>query len=296
MSLSKEAMIEELVQVHGYTSDSFEGMDDKAVLEIYESVHAEEQGVDNSEFEFEEMSDPTDTVATNEQVVPPLPTSPEWNDYVLGHLVPEEQQDGKPNVDGLRRLVELLVGPILVSTSNVLQVPSPANGWTATVVHTIEMGGRHSGDDLRVYSGSADANADNTDAPYSKYPTAIAETRAEARALRRILRLRGASAEEVSAVASKGVVNKDKEEPVGPINDNQLAVIDMLSNTTRGMNINVGALAKSLFPKYNSVKRLTSEQGIQLISELNKYQRASEPGYVSVPVDLINYEEDWRNG
>lgn len=288
---SRGLMISELVENHGYDAEQLNQLSDEDLSAELNIV--EESGFmvdDSSDFEFEDSSN--DTEATNDQIIPPAPTDPAWNDYVLSHLALDELQDGKPTVDGLRRLVELLIGDIEASTTTIKQSPSPENGWTATAVHhiTVLIAGSNT---HKCYSGAADSNPDNTDHPYNKYPTAIAETRAEARALRKLLRLRTASAEEVSVVAGS-TGNTAPVAKVEGISDTQLNVIDMLSNTTRGKNVNIESLAISLFPSYNKIRNLTQDEGIELISALNKYQRG-EKGYEAVPDSLSGYKEDWRN-
>ena len=287
---SRGLMISELVETHGYDSEQLNQLSDEDLAS--ELDIAKETGfvMDNSDsfedIEIEESID--DTVATNDQIVPPLPTDPAWNDYVMAQFVPEELQDGNPTVDGLRRVVELLVGEVSASVTTITQVPNPNNGWTATATHNINI--RDTDGNGRCYSGSADAHPDNTEHPYSKYPTAIAETRAEARALRRVLRLRTIAAEEVASVIN-GTPTSTKIES---INDQQLNVIDILANNTRGKNIDVVALAKSILPSYNSIRKLSHDDGITLLTDLNKYQRG-EKGFESVPDTLLGYKEDWRN-
>ncbi len=284
-------MISELVESHGYEAETLNKLSDDdlaAEFEIANEIVKESDFVvDDNDFIFEDTTE--EGVATNDQIIPPIPTDPAWNDYVMSQFVAEELQDGKPTVDGLRRLVELLIGNIEVSSTHINQSPSPENGWTATATHEI---GVKTSDGFKSYSGSADSNPDNTDHPYSKYPTAIAETRAEARALRKLLRLRNASAEELSVVAGSTAAPSDTKQVA--INDQQLNVIDILANSTRGKNIDVIALAKSLVPNYNSVRKLTHDNGISILTELNKYQRG-EAGCESVPDSLLGYKADWRD-
>ena len=65
----------------------------------------------------------------------PDPTSPEWNDYVLGLFAENELYDGRPLCAGLRRVAELLLGRIVISRPT--QVFPPTAGDTigrATVI------------------------------------------------------------------------------------------------------------------------------------------------------------------
>lgn len=290
--MNRAEQIEELVNTHGYDAEQLKDLSDEELAAEHriavESDFSVETTADD-ELVFDDVTD--STVATNDQIVPPLNTDPAWNDYVMTMFVEEELQEGKPTVDGLRRVAELILGEIAASTTHVVQSPNPENGWTAVAVHTIELYDEDIRRRGKVYTGSADSNLENTEPPYNKYTTAIAETRAEARALRRLLRLRTVSAEEVSNAMYTGTPAVVKEEP---INDQQLNVIDILANNTRGKNVDAVALAISLLPSYSSIRKLTHDDGITLITELNKYQR-NEKGYESVPANLLGYKDDWRN-
>ena len=63
--------------------------------------------------------------------------SPEWDAYVMSQFEPNELIDGYPNVAGLRRVAELLLGPILESgPSQVFPVVGNGAG-RATVVYAV---------------------------------------------------------------------------------------------------------------------------------------------------------------
>ncbi len=137
-------------------------------------------------------------VSTEEQFVTPvIPDfySPEWSDYALSQLAPNEMDGaGNPTTDGLRRLVGKLIGPVVRSETTLVGSPSESNNYRASVVVHLEILDHHLAEEeyhIKLVSGAADAGADNIDgAPFQKFPTAIAETRAEGRALRKALGLR----------------------------------------------------------------------------------------------------------
>ena len=54
---------------------------------------------------------PTDVVMSDSPDI----TSPEWNGYVMGMFTEKELYDGNPLVAGLRRVAELVIGPIVFS-------------------------------------------------------------------------------------------------------------------------------------------------------------------------------------
>jgi hypothetical protein len=129
----------------------------------------------------------------------PRPGDPEWQSYVLSQFLDTELFKGAPRVGGLRRVCEKVMGPIVGGKVVVFQSPCPANDYTAVVGYEIEVS--CFGEYTRVFSSAADSSKQNTDALFRQYPTAIAETRAEARALRKALKIDVVSAEELSDVA-----------------------------------------------------------------------------------------------
>jgi ribonuclease HI len=143
----------------------------------------------------------------------PLPNSPEWSDYLMGLLGDDEKVDGKPLVAGLRRLAEMFLGEIWVSgPTQVFPSSSVDHPGRATVVFTVQFA---SG---RTYSEVADSWVGNTDEFVAVYPVATASTRAEARALRKALKLKVVAAEEIttkntSKVVVDSVRTKTEEKP-----------------------------------------------------------------------------------
>ena len=222
---------------------------------------------------------------------PPLITDPGWNDYVLSLFVDDEMWKGNPTVDGLRRVVELVLGEVIESETLLAQTPDANNEFraSATVKVSIDTGAGI----VKSFSGSADAYDGNLDGDFKRHAVAMAETRAEGRALRRALRLRNIAAEEAMTGQSGSAAN---ETIVKPITDNQLNMISMMcGNNSRGLNINVEKLVKVLAEQtklsYNTIKGLTETDGAVLIKTLGEFQRSESP----IPPEVIGYDANWRN-
>ena len=69
-------------------------------------------------FETVELQTPSNTDTSVTDIIEgdtPLMTSPDWNDYVLELFQDKELIDGNPLVAGLRRVAELVLGPIVYS-------------------------------------------------------------------------------------------------------------------------------------------------------------------------------------
>ena len=129
-------------------------------------------------------------------------SSPDWHDYVMQQFQENELFQGYPKTDGLRRIVELLLGKIIRSESKVLQSPKLNNdkGYTyineiVVVEHRVEI---QTETHIIIVQDVADVWQGNTDSAFLKFPTAVAATRAEGRALRKALNLKTIAAEELS--------------------------------------------------------------------------------------------------
>lgn len=138
-------------------------------------------------------------------IVPEL-TDPEWTDYVIRQLTEDEKDgDGNPYVHGLRRIVALLLGPILKSKAHVVQAPRFVEGMgmklqPATVEYTVQIlfGKTPDGIDPYVaeYTDVADVYDGNTDPEFARHASAMASTRAEGRCYRKALQLKKCTAAE----------------------------------------------------------------------------------------------------
>lgn len=201
---------------------------------------------------------------TTEEVKVPDYLSPEWDAYAMSHFAPNELVDGYPNAAGLRRVAELLLGPIVKSGPTQV-FPSEGNGPSrATVVYTVvfEWGGP--GGFIREYSEVADVWHGNTDALFCGYAVATASTRAEGRALRKALKLKKCSAEELS---KNDVAKIVAEETVEKISNEQISFID---SKCKKLDINVVAFINSGEKQYSSIYDVTRETAAKMIKKLTE--------------------------
>jgi hypothetical protein len=219
------------------------------------------------------------------------PNDLEWNDYVLGLLSEDEKIDGNPTTDGLRRIFEIALNcSVIQSTSDVVQNPEPSNEKRATVVHSISYVLNSEGfeiDDLnrcRTVSGAADVYWGNCDKIYRNHPVAVAETRAEGRALRRALKLR-------KVVAAEELATNIEDDPTGDnvskISNNQINFIDVMS---KRLNIDTIGLIEKLGFNHNNVKNLMHDDAVAIIRELSRHQQNIN----EIPESLLGYSENWK--
>ena len=233
----------------------------------------------------QQSNDDKENTEVSESVTP---NSLGWNDYVLGLLDDDEKIDGNPTTDGLRRIFEIALNcTIIDATSNVVQSPSPENEKRATVVHSLTyvLNDESVASDLkyRSASGAADVYWGNCDKVYRNHPVAVAETRAEGRALRRALKLRKiVAAEELASNIEDDLTGQN----VDKISSNQIGFIDQMS---KRLNINV----KNLLDFLNfdtTIDRLSHDDAVQIIRNLSKHQQNLD----EIPEKIKGYESSWR--
>lgn len=220
----------------------------------------------------------------------PVITDLEWTDHVLGLLSDDEKIKGNPTTDGLRRIFEIALNCVVVeASSNVVQTPDPNNEKRATVVHTLSYvlkdleEGR---EDLkyRSVSGAADVYWGNCDKVYRNHPVAVAETRAEGRALRRALKLRKVlAAEEVA----EDIEDHPDKDTVSKITNNQINFIDVIA---KRLNINIIKLLEQSGLEYKNIYEMGHEDAVGVIRSLSKYQQSID----DIPNDLLGYSNEWK--
>lgn len=215
--------------------------------------------------------------------------SPEWHDYVMTYFQPNELMEGNPTTAGLRRVAELLLGDI-VSSKPVQVFPSEGNGPSrATVVYEVRIAwkleatvqGEYSS--IRTYADVADVWHGNTDALFCGYAVATASTRAEGRALRKALKLRGVAAEELTKQDVAKVVATETEEK---ISNEQISFID---GKCKKLDINVVAYINSGDKQYRSIYDVTRETAAKMIKRLTEITNDK-----SLITETILGYADWR--
>lgn len=214
----------------------------------------------------------------------------EWTDYVLSYLSDDEKIAGNPTTDGLRRIFELILNCRLISsTSNVVQTPTIDNEKRATVVHSLTyclnpMESEINGINILTVDGSADVYWGNCDKVYRSHPVAVAETRAEGRALRRALRLRKVVAAE--EIAKEIEDNPDKDN-INKISSQQINFIDVLS---KRLNINVKSLLEQNNMDAKNIYNLTHENAVNIIRMLSSYQQNMN----NISSNIMGYSNEWK--
>lgn len=226
---------------------------------------------------------------TNNTNIPKI-TDLEWTDYVLSLLSEDEKIMGNPTTDGLRRVFEIAMNArIIASNSQVLQCPSPKNEKRATVCHSLTFclnDGSFDKENLNLFTvdGSADVYWGNCDKVFRNHPVAVAETRAEGRALRRALRLRKVVAAEEIA---KDIEDHPDENTVSKISNNQINFMDVISQR---LNIDMNKLFEYKKIKVDNIYDILHDNAVDIIRLLSKYQQ----NIGDIPADILGYNKEWK--
>lgn len=242
---------------YGYNDNQISEI--KGIKELREELRMARE----SDTDFEDMEIQENNPSGQEEGNSPLTyLHPEWTEHMLSQLRDDEKDKEYPKAAGLRRLVEKYIGHIVQSkTTHVTNF-----GEAIVVQQEIKV---ETPVGTEIWSRNGEANAANCQSPYNKYMVAVAESRAEARCLRAILRLNTPTFEEMQAE----IENKDEMDlSIQAITDSQKNIINVL---TKELNINTPNLIKNMFKDEEGgvPLKLSREQGASIIEQLNTYRK-----------------------
>jgi hypothetical protein len=239
--------------------------------------------------ETTESVNETTTATVEVNAKPVTPNDIEWTDHVLSLLSDDEKISGNPTTDGLRRIFEIALDCVITdSSTNVVQSPSPENEKRATVVHSLTFvlnkgGGVENHLNVRSVSGAADVYWGNCDKVYRNHPVAVAETRAEGRALRRGLKLRKVVAAEELA---KDIEDHPDHDTVTKITNNQLNFMDVLA---KRLDVNMVKLLQKLALPVDNLYNISYTDAVNVVKHLTEFQQQN-----NVSEDILGYDSTWK--
>lgn len=264
---------------------------------VYEEVPpdvTDEYEEDEYVVSYEEDNPVADAVAEvqREQIEIAERGTPEWEDYVMSHFLDSELIDfGKmktPCLRGVSRVVNKLFdieesGPI--KTENWFANNHPAATVTYRVIAIDRM-------TLKRYSFSAVADAwiENmgTNKDFNVHPSSVAESKAESRALKKLLDLRSIPAYEEVAKTNDGygpsIFDEQEETDDGMIKDSQKNTIEVKCRQF-GIDsykfINLPHFVdpeKHPEPKYSLIEEVSYKDAVAMLKMLADYQKSDETG------------------
>ena len=190
----------------------------------------------------------------------------------------EENGREYPYLRGLKKLAHAHRGGIKAVRSKIVKTPSvglsgevkgekPDCIASATVTYEFMDG--------TVFEGSADASYVAHRAPFNLHLVAIAESKAEARAIRRAFNISAVAKEEMAQspdaeAASKQEAKEEEAKMKGPITDVQIEGIKRLAKRKRLKQADV--VSKVGRDEDATISDLTYEEGLKALKFVNKYK------------------------
>lgn len=210
----------------------------------------------------------------------PAKTDPGWHDYVMKLFLPNELQDSYPKVDGLRRVVRLLIGEIVVHEVK----PFYANRNEACVVVRVVVHGKDG--TTYEYSEVSDVHSGNTDSEFVRHASATAATKAEGRVYRKLLNIRTIAYEEKSTAVLNLVGDEQLPDKINAQQINVLRIICSRNNLSLKKFANAGA---DVYKNLNDIPFDTAQKMIQYLSDAVHQKKFKE--------EWLNTgeEETWNN-
>ena len=207
----------------------------------------------------------------------------EWSEYLLDQLSDHELINGAPTVDGLRRITEKCFGEIVESKSSIVEAPRSDNGLRCTICHTLTIVKHRTLRTIKI-DGCVDVLHSKTPYPFKDHLVATAETRGEGKALRRALKIRVITAEELQSESEEEVLISEEG-----INDQQILALNQLC---KRLDVNVEGLVKTKCSEVKSVNEINNLEARLLISKLSDLQRNPEKVEEE---SLLGYNENWKD-
>jgi hypothetical protein len=257
-------------------------------------AHKQIVGSDFDSF-FKELEEST-KVQQVEHIMPddaPDYHSPEWEDFLLSQLMDNEKDRGCPKVNGLRRLAETFLGEIVFSGPIEYQSIRLNDGMDRiSVLYEVHISWNRDivGRDIsnfvptiRKFRALSSSSHLNTDTDYAAFGESIADTRGEARALRRALR--------ISQVSSDEITNKDTGlalmESLPEIDMDKIGSVQKTSITLmcERLGIDVNKFINSGKNQYNSLDDISRQTATAMVKRLNDFQNCSTES-ILIPEDL----------
>lgn len=251
-------------------------------LETTEEALLDQVDLDSTIETMESLADSFAAPPEPTELIPAY-TDPQWADWVMSQFRDDEMDpSGRPLVYGLRRLTQLLLGPVVLSLTDLLESPRLEGGIMSPAVARCHIKVLFCRDTATPYevecSDVADCFAGNTDPAFARFPSAMAATRAEARCLRKLLRLRGAAAEEMASVPL--------ESTAGCISKDQLNFINVLC---RRCNIDAMKFINAGKQRYQSPQEINYQTAVRMVEHLSGLQ--NDPS--KIPTDMVGFVPDW---
>jgi hypothetical protein len=194
--------------------------------------------------------------------------SPKWSEFVSSQFESDEQIDGYPKANGLRRVAELLLGDIIDSSPTEV-FPVHGNGaGRASVSYSITFMWHDKA--KRTYADVADVSEDNIDSDFLKFSLATASTRAECRALRKALKLKKCAYEELDKKQGSQDEDTSDRPTSSAVSTSQ---IRLLNTKCADLDIDLIKFINSGEEKYDVIEQLSKVDATTFIKKLTHVKK-----------------------
>lgn len=188
-----------------------------------------------------------------------------FEDLKEGEKYKDEKGREYPYLHGLIRLAHLNRGGVEAVSSKIVKTPSlekPDDIHQPDYIASVTVCYRFK--DGTSFEGSADASFKAHGAPYNLHLVAVAEAKAEARAIRRAFMISKVAKEEVGSPADEVVGDPDN----GPITDAQINGIRTVAKRKKLSQVDVCALIGRT--DITDITQLTSGEARRALKAINK--------------------------
>lgn len=268
----KKSYVAKAVEV-GIKPEDIIGSEEETVIADFSTIE---------EIDKDEIPEATDA---------PSPDSLEWHDWIMSLFDPSELFNGLPNINGLRRVAIMVRGePVFsgVIDSRITHGTTPNDPGRASCTYEVRFVDRQNMIE-NTYRGVGGSYVGNTDNEYAAFPEAIAETRAESRALRKALYLKVNSAEELTTKNTASVIADFMTASTGEwgaAGEDQFATpqqVNLINKMCGDLGVNVSKfinkkyhLGQSTEPQFEAIEKVPRSIAAVMIQELNKYQTMTD--------------------
>lgn len=273
MTINFPSTVDELRKLlldNGYSPDTVASMRKAELKEAAISITSDKFDL---QLEAIEKQEPVETLET---AIGVQYCSDGWDRYVMGLFKDNELMDGYPKVNGLRRVANLVLGNITSSKPTYVFV---TQGDTRSVTVSYEIQVEWKLDtpigfgnlgltslDVRTFGGLSCCNEDIS-SPYGRHPAAVAESKAEGRALRKALGLNVIAAEEMLSGA-------DTEAPAPkPTSKITAALKSVIEVKAEKLNLVMKELIEKFGLGNKDLGDFTMDEGRKLFVFINEFQQ-----------------------
>lgn len=210
----------------------------------------------------------------------PSQGDPGWTEFLMKQLGKDEQDNGKPNNVGLRRLAKQYLGHFLGQHVDILNFPKDQDPYRATVI--VSMTYLVNGIGQVKMTDAFDVSSLNTREPFCFHPVATAITTAESRCLKKLLGLNTLTADE-SKMPDNEHVKATQEIINATLPTGNPAQKHAISNLSNKLGIDHQKLIQSIDIQNKELDKLSVEECFKVLKTLGSFERKE----VSIPKEIL---------